>query len=238
MFKRLAPVIELPDSRSQSSSPIHKRSQTQHKARSSNSPQISDSQIWSIIQSRRNLDKKMRRMDSRIKKPNKNPGCPSSPLSFDDSQEIISPRTTLNSKSSLSKIKKEINKENREKLVERIHKARDDIKLQSALDQMFIKKRDEFLHNKKKQQVNSIKNSLQSAKHKRAATNLTLKELSSTDYDAKIQRIAEINKSSEISLKILEEKLKCSSDSRENTQKYMSKRVYSALISPRNIYSI
>ena len=45
MFKRLAPVIELPESRSESSSPAHKRSQTQHRARVSSSPQNSDSQV-------------------------------------------------------------------------------------------------------------------------------------------------------------------------------------------------
>ena len=65
MFKRLAPVIELSESCSESSSPAHKRSQTQHKTRFV-SPMHSDVQVWQIIQSRRNLDKKMRLVKSRV----------------------------------------------------------------------------------------------------------------------------------------------------------------------------
>lgn len=251
MFKRLAPVIELPESRSDSTSPVHKRSQTQHKSRFPSSPSSANTQVWMIIQSRRNLDKKIRGMQSRVKssreKPRPSPGTMlESPCnkSVKELQEGKSDLNNLGKKMSelqnSNRLKKDKNKEIKEKISEKALKARNDIKMQSALDLEYIKKREEIIFQQKKEKVNSIKNSFKNAKHKRAASNQALREISSADYLNKLQKLIESNKNHENAHKTLEKteepslsKIKSSSDLKENISKSMPERSYSEIMSPR-----
>ena len=202
-----------------------------------------------IIQSRRNLDKKMRKMSSRIKqKPrdhSRSKVCKTieSPCNRSASEGLDSKSGKFEKKKILqlqNRAHKEKNKENKEKIMERATKARSDIKLQSALDQVYIKKREEIIFQQKREKVNTIKNSLLSAKHKRATTNFNLKELNSTDYNTRILKINEMNKAAENQLKKLEEteeiimkKLKTTIQLKHTAVRTMPERSFSVIITPK-----
>lgn len=252
MFKKLAPVIELPESRSGSTSPVHKRSRTQPKTRCPSSPADSTSQVWMIIQSRRNLDKKMRTMHNKVKSSKERPRPNSrSKLESPCNKSMKEPHDWKNDSFSIDKKKielkksiklhKEKSKEIKEKVAIKACKARYDIKLQSALDLEFIKKRDELLYQQKKDKVNSIKNELKNAKHKRTVSNQALREISTIEYQNRLNKIVEINKNAENSLKLLEQKqeivlerMRSSSEFKENTAKAMSDRSFSDFSSKSN----
>ncbi|OMJ91393.1 hypothetical protein SteCoe_6077 [Stentor coeruleus] len=252
MFKKLAPVIELPESRSGSSSPVHKRSKTQPKTRCPSSPADSTSQVWMIIQSRRDLDKKMRTMHKNVKSTKEKPRPNSrSKLESPCNKSMKEPHDWKNDSFSIDKkkielknsikLRKEKSKEIKEKIAVKAFKARYDIKLQSALDLEFIKKRDELLYQQKKEKVNSIKNDLKNAKHKRAVSNQALREISSMDYQNRLNKIVEINKNAENSLKLLEQKqeialerMKSSCEFKENVLKVMPDRSLSDFSSKSN----
>ena len=206
-----------------------------------------------IIQSRRNLDKKIRKIQSRVKqrsKDNEKGGISTleSPCnkSLSDIREgknrYLAIEKKKNSVVLQTRLKKEKNNENKEKVNERASKARADIKMQSAIDALYIKKREEVLLEQKKERVSHIKNSLKNIKHKRNSSNSALKENNISDYNTKLQKIAEFNKSAEESLKQLQikeemlvEKLKNSIEYKENIVKCLSERSYSVLISPRRL---
>lgn len=243
MFKRLAPVLELPESRSESESPEHKRSQTQHRSRVPNSPQNSDLQVWMIIQSRRNLDKKIRTIHRKNKKDKEN--CIRSTVcntaespcnkSF-DGKGFKSEREKVN----VQRVRKGKSTENKEKMIEKTQRARIEVKMQSALDLEYVKKRDEYLIQQKKEKVNLIKNSLKHLKHKRTASSNALKDLNSSEYLLKIQKMNENNLAAENSLqklKLKEEfllgKLQSTSECKENLNKTLPDRSFSGLISPQ-----
>lgn len=251
MFKRLAPVIELPESRSDSTSPVHKRSQTMHKSRVLASPADASTQVWMIIQSRRNLDKKIRDIQRKSKaskeKTRPSPGptmespCNKSAKElYDTKNNSFSLDKKRNELQNMNRLKKERNKEIKDKITEKALKAKNDVKQQSLLDLEYIKKREEMIFQQKKDKVNSIKNSLNTAKHKRAISNKALREISTTDYQNKLKKIAEFNKIAENSLKILEQKqelilerINSSSDLKENISRVMTERSYSSILSPR-----
>ncbi|OMJ85115.1 hypothetical protein SteCoe_13643 [Stentor coeruleus] len=251
MFKRLAPVIELPESRSDSASPVHKRSQTMHKSRIPTSPEDASSQVWMIIQSRRNLDKKIRNIQRKSKgsrektRPSPGPTIESPrDKSIKDVYDVKNNSFTLNKKrnelQNMNRLKKERNKEIKDKITEKTLKARNDIKQQSLLDLEYIKKREEIISQQKKDKVNSIKNSLNNAKHKRVISNKVLKEINSIDYQNKLKKVSEFNKIAENSLKILEQKqdiilerINSCSELKENISRVMPERSYSSILSPR-----
>ncbi|OMJ88003.1 hypothetical protein SteCoe_10159 [Stentor coeruleus] len=251
MFKRLAPVIELPESRSDSTSPVHKRSQTQHKSRFPSSPCNVNTQVWMIIQSRRNLDKKIRCMQSRVKSSrekqipisgtiNESP-CNKSTKELQEGKNDLSilgkKRSELQNS---NRLKKDKNNEIKEKISEKALKARNDIKMQSALDLEYIKKREEIIFQQKKEKVNSIKNSFKNAKHKRAISNQALREILTAEHLNKLHKLTESNKNYENAFKTPDKtqesplsKIKSSSDLKENTSKCMPERSYSEIMSPR-----
>ena len=254
MFKRLAPVLEISESRSDSESPAHKRSQTQHRSRLPGSPQNSDAHVWNIIQSRRNLDKKIRTIHSRGKKRSSdnartaNSGTLESPCnkSLVENSETKWKNSSCEQRKeqgqAQNRLKKNKSYENREKVAERASKARADVKLQSALDLEFIKKREEFIYQQKKEKVNSIKNSLKTQKHKRGFSSNILKELNSSEYLLKVHKLNELNKTAESSLKqlqvkeeIMTKKLRISSGSKENIVKALTERTYTSVLSPRRM---
>ena len=188
MFKRLAPVIELCESGSESPSPTHKRSQTQHKPRFSASPSSnSNTQVWQIIQSRRNLDKKIRLVKSRVLSSLEKPRGTSNE----------SPRSTtcsgLPNKNIGPQSKQRLNlgknKENKEKILKKAEQARMEVKLQYAIDSEFIKKRNEVIAQQKRDKVTSIRSSV----HKRVASGRVLKEVGSSDFLNRVQK-AEVDK--------------------------------------------
>lgn len=176
MFKRLAPVIELSESCSESPSPTHKRSQTQHKTRFLSSPSNSNTQVWQIIQSRRNLDKKMRLVKTRIV---------SSVEKVRGTGGIEGGVKKMSCLQSKERVHAERNKENRERIVKKAEQARMEVKLQYAIDLEFIRKRNEIIAQQKREKVNSIR----MAVHKRGGSGRVLREVGSSDFLNKIQRV-------------------------------------------------
>ena len=177
-----------------------------------------------IIQSRRNLDKKMRKMSSRIKQKPRDHSR-SKVCKTIESPCNRSASEGLDSKSGKFEKKKILQLQNR------AHK---------ALDQVYIKKREEIIFQQKREKVNTIKNSLLSAKHKRATTNFNLKELNSTDYNTRILKINEMNKAAENQLKKLEEteeiimkKLKTTIQLKHTAVRTMPERSFSVIITPK-----
>ena len=254
MFKRLAPVLEISESRSESESPAHKRSYTQLRSRLPGSPQNSDVQVWNIIQSRRNLDKKIRGICSRGQKRSgerekgSKSGTIESPCnkSLGENVEAKWKNSSFEQKKGQvqmqNRLRKNKSNENREKHAERASKARADVKLQSALDSEFIKRREEIIYQQKKEKVDSIKNSLKNSKHKRGSSSNALKELNSSEYLLKIHRLNELNRTAESSLKqlqvkeeIMTENLRISSGSKENIIKALTERTYTSILSPKRV---
>lgn len=220
MFKRLAPVIELSESCSESPSPTHKRSQTQHKARFLPSPSNSNTQVWQIIQSRRNLDKKMRLVKSRVISSVDKPRG-SSHESPRNSTCTGLPNKTIISQSK-QRLSIEKNKENKEKVVKKAEQARMEVKLQYAIDSEFIKKRNEVIAQQKREKVNSIRNGV----NKKGTGGRVLKEVGSSDFLNRIQR-AEAEKQVKIA--------GCRSNSAFSVvrERKKNERSLSVLVSPR-----
>ena len=214
MSKRLPAVLELPESCSESSSPGHKRSRTQQKSRNCAMNLTSDEQVWRIIQSRRNLDKKILKVKSRIKTARD----PKFKLVASPSQ---SPNFSLISnteifKKALDKKKLEIkqqkeksqekNKENRERIKAKGKIARLEVRSQYATDLEWIKKRDEEIQIKKKEAAKRIKMETKIALEKRRTSSRAFKEVNSSDYLSRINKIQELNMMAEDSIRILEAK--------------------------------
>lgn len=233
MFKRLAPVIELPENQSECSSPMHKRSQTQLKSRAIISPLSSNSQVWQLIQSRRILDKKIRCMHSGVKSVRENSfSAASSVLDSPCNKSSFEMKTTQNfdkKKVSLqitNRLRRENNKENREKVAEKVTKARESIRLQSALDMEYIKKREEILIQQKKEKVSSIKSSLKNTSHKRAVSNNTVRRKPVLNDTKVVKRVIE-TKTQAVSRGTPR-------ISTQSSEKKISNRSYSMIISPKS----
>jgi hypothetical protein len=230
MFKRLAPVIELSESCSESNSPAHKRSQTQHKTRFV-SPSHSDMQVWQIIQSRRNLDKKIRLVKSRVvisvEKNRKNCISPTD-STFSSSVE----KKKVISKGKIGKDFKENreNKENKEKIAKKVEQARNEVKLQYAIDLEFIKKRNEIIFQQKREKVLGIKNSLAAGKHKRTTSGQVLREVSSSENVVRNRNSKKILNQTVVT-KVRSHSMLCGIPQSRN-----SNRSLSVLVSPRNLY--
>jgi hypothetical protein len=213
MSKRLPAVLELPESCSESSSPGHKRSRTQQRSRPNPSQLTSDEQVWQIIQSRRNIDRKVRKVQSRIKTTRDSSFKPVSTI------ESPLPSTLSNSelfKKALDKKKLEIkrqkeqnkekNKENKEKIHEKGKIARMKIKKQYVLDLEFIKKRDVEIQERKKEIVKKTQLESRMALEKRKNLRSAFREVSSSEYLNRIQKIHDLNRVAEESIRALEAK--------------------------------
>ena len=224
MFKRLAPVIELSESCSESSSPAHKRSQTQHKTRFV-SPMHSDVQVWQIIQSRRNLDKKMRLVKSRVISDHNRKNCRSPPESGNANL------ANEKKKSICGKVigKDKENRDRKEMIAKKVEKARIEVKLQYAIDLEFIKKRNEIIFLKKREKVLGIKSSLAAGKHKRTVSGQALREISSSGNISKnkIENRRKLNQTLGVSDRNLLVK---------DREAKRNNRSLSVLVSPRNYY--
>ena len=183
----------------------------------------------------------MRNINSRVKRRNKeNKNKPINNTIESPCNKSLSDLKSIgidkkNNFEGLNRQKREKNTENKEKLIEKIYKARIDVKMQSAIDMLYIKKREEILLEQKKERVNHIKNSIKGINHKRAISNKILKEANTSDDKPKQQKIAKLNKNTEISVKQLhlKEELENSLEYKENMIKSLPERSYSALISPR-----
>lgn len=212
MSKRLPAVLELPESCSESSSPGHKRSRTQQKSR--NCALVSNEQVWQIIQSRRNLDKKVRKVQSRIKTSQDSKSIPvltpsqSPTFTSISSSEIF--KKILDKKKIEIKRQREIsqekNKENREKIREKGKNARLEVKSQGAIDLEWIKKRDEEIRIRKQEIVKRVKMETKTALEKRKVCSRTFREVNSSEFLNRIQKIQDMNRAAEDSIRILEEK--------------------------------
>lgn len=215
MSKRLPPVLELPETCSESSSPGHKRSKTQQKSRTCTFHLTSDNQVWQIIQSRRNLDKKIKNFAPRGQSANtKKPTKKSTSAAESPSHKLFNSSKLFKTnlvKKKLEIVKKkreniEKNKENREKIQEKAQKSRIEVKTQYAQDLEFIKKRNEAIIKEKQQKASMIKAACKEALEKRKTSSSALKELNYTEYLNRIRQLNEQNKLAEASLKSLEEK--------------------------------
>lgn len=174
----------------------------------------SDEQVWRIIQSRRNLDKKILKVKSRIKTTRDSKfKLVTSPSTSPNFSSISNPEIF---KKALDKKKLEIkrqkeksqekNKENREKIREKGKIARLEVKSQYAIDLEWIKKRDEEIQIKKREAVNKIKMETKSALEKRKINSRAFKENNSSDYLSRIRKIQEMNLVAEDSIRMLEAK--------------------------------
>ena len=215
MSKRLPPVLELPETCSESSSPGHKRSRTQQKSRTCTFHLTSDNQVWQIIQSRRNLDKKIKNLPPRGQSAKTKTATKQS-LSAAESPSNKSFSSSKLFKTNLVKKKLEIikkkreniekNKENREKIQEKAQRSRIEIKTQYAQDLEYIKKRNETIIKEKQQKASMIKAACREALEKRKSSSSALKELNYTEYLSRIRQLNEQNKLAEATLRSLEDK--------------------------------
>ena len=214
MSKRLPAVLELPESSSESSSPGHKRSRTQQKSRNCTVHLTSNEQVWQIIQSRRNLDKKVRKVQSRIKtsqdpKSIQVPGPSQSPTFTSVSSAEIFKKILDKKKIEIKRqreMSQEKNKENREKIQEKGKNARLEVKSQCVIDLEWIKKRDEDIQIRKREIVKKIKMETKTALEKRKVNSRTFREVNNSDYLNRIHKIQEMNRKAEDSIRMLEAK--------------------------------